>query len=230
MTGKRDRSPSPPRLSADSSTPRSTDVQYVYSPSSSCTPSPVDSRFASQIDPVFYSVMKHLQTPLCPLISSTTGLQHPEFPCTILAYHLLTSRQLDDLARHYHQVHPPVAATSYYPVTIPPWVGTSEEGDTNLDTKRRRFGRFIGLRGCESPVEETHPINHDDDVMDTSPDVVIPCGSPPVSASQAPPQPAPPVEETEAEMLARMDREWQECLLHARQDSDASMRLKMNGF
>lgn len=22
-----------------------------------------------------------------------------------------------------------------------------------LDTKRRRFGRFIGLRGCESPVD-----------------------------------------------------------------------------
>ena len=23
-----------------------------------------------------------------------------------------------------------------------------------LDTKRRRFGRFIGLRGCESPVDD----------------------------------------------------------------------------
>jgi hypothetical protein len=24
----------------------------------------------------------------------------------------------------------------------------------SLETKRRRWGRFIGLRGCESPVEE----------------------------------------------------------------------------
>lgn len=27
-----------------------------------------------------------------------------------------------------------------------------------LDTKRRRFGRFIGLRGCESPSPSPSPV------------------------------------------------------------------------
>lgn len=99
----------------------------------------------------------------------------------------------------------------------------------NLDTKRRRFGRFIGLRGCESPVEIAHA-ESDDDSMDTSPDVVIPCEPLSMPQPQSQPQPAAPTEETEAEMLARMERDWQECLLRARHDSDASMRLKMNGF
>lgn len=41
----------------------------------------------------------------------------------------------------------------------PPSLSSSEEQNSQLsnnltlDTKRRRFGRFIGLRGCESPVE-----------------------------------------------------------------------------
>lgn len=26
-------------------------------------------------------------------------------------------------------------------------------GEANLEDKRRRFGRFMGLRGCESPVD-----------------------------------------------------------------------------
>ncbi|PLB44770.1 hypothetical protein P170DRAFT_429521 [Aspergillus steynii IBT 23096] len=230
MMGRGNRSTRPSRLSVEPSTPKSNEFQFVYSPAtsiSSCMSSEVDTRCTSQVDPLFYSVVNHLQTPLCPLISSTTGLQHPEFPGTILAYHLLTSRQLDDLARHYHQIYPPVAATSYYPITIPPWVGASDESDVNLDTKRRRFGRFIGLRGCESPVQCDY--NFDDDRMDTDPDVAIPCDPLPLPQCE-PQQAAPPAEETEAEMLARMDREWQECLLHARQDSDAALRLKMNGF
>lgn len=85
-----------------------------------------------------------------------TGLQHTDFPRTLLSFHLLTSAQLDELARHYHQVWPPVPATFYYPMRIPAWVaqvdGQMQPGRVDLETKRRRFGRFIGLRGCESPV------------------------------------------------------------------------------
>lgn len=29
----------------------------------------------------------------------------------------------------------------------------SSKPSITLDTKRRRFGRFIGLRGCESPID-----------------------------------------------------------------------------
>ncbi|KAE8354141.1 hypothetical protein BDV28DRAFT_91958 [Aspergillus coremiiformis] len=102
----------------------------------------------------FRPTLTHLRSRLYPLVSSTTALPHPEFPPTLLAYHLLNSRQLDDLAIHYHQVWPPVPATSYYPVVIPPWVGTENEKNVDLETKRRRFGRFIGLQRCESPVDE----------------------------------------------------------------------------
>ncbi|KAA8642263.1 hypothetical protein EYZ11_006667 [Aspergillus tanneri] len=192
------RNSSRPRISVEPPSPQ-TDAQYANSPASAASNrgSPATSK-PSQIEPSFFTVLRHLQTPLCPLVSSTTGLEHPEFPPTLLAFHLLTSSQLDDLARHYHQVWPPVPATLCYPVTIRPWVGTDLESETNLQTKRRRFGRFIGLRGCESPVEE--------------------------------PRSDPASEETDAEMLARMDREWQECLFRARLDSDASLRLKMSGI
>lgn len=102
----------------------------------------------------FLSLLHYLHTPLCPLVSSTSGLSHPDFPTTLLTFHLLTSSQLDNLAQHFHQIWPPVPATTRYPVRIRPWLGTSEEEDIDLATKRRRFGRFIGLRGCESPVHE----------------------------------------------------------------------------
>lgn len=98
-------------------------------------------------------VLDHHLTPLRPYVSVTTKLPHPDFPATLLAYHLLTSAQLDSLARHYHQVWPPAPDTANYPKTIPAWVGAPNEHEVDIETKRRRFGRFIGLRGCDSPAE-----------------------------------------------------------------------------
>ncbi|PYH94798.1 hypothetical protein BO71DRAFT_303386, partial [Aspergillus ellipticus CBS 707.79] len=103
--------------------------------------------------PNFHPTLTHLQTKLYPLVSTTTGLPHPDFPASLLNFHLLTSAQLDNLATHFHQVSPPSHATSLYPITIPPWVG-ADAVEVDLVTKRRRFGRFIGLRGCESPLKE----------------------------------------------------------------------------
>ncbi|KIW18319.1 hypothetical protein PV08_02607 [Exophiala spinifera] len=121
--------------------------------------------------------VQHLRAPLVPLISVSTGLPHPSFPTNLLQYHLLTHDQLDSLARWYHQVTPAVDETFMYPGWIPAWTSLDEEdgsgasvrnnvvldnvagegegvreGGVDLETKRRRFGRFIGLRGCESPV------------------------------------------------------------------------------
>lgn len=104
--------------------------------------------------PNLHDIIQHLRSPLSPLVSATSGLPHPDFPATILAYHLLTSNQLDDLAVHFHQVWPPLRVTGKYPHPIPAWLGAVGENETDLRTKRRRFGRFIGLRGCESPVGE----------------------------------------------------------------------------
>lgn len=115
--------------------------------------------------PTYARAVAHLATELVPLISVTTGQPHESFPRSILQYHLLTHAQLDELARYYHQVYPPVRETEKYPIQIPAWVRRSEGvikteccGEVgkkvSLETKRRRWGRFLGLQGCESPVEK----------------------------------------------------------------------------
>ncbi|EXJ54914.1 uncharacterized protein A1O5_12825 [Cladophialophora psammophila CBS 110553] len=114
----------------------------------------------------YQSSVEHLRAPLVPLISVTTGLPHPEFPTSLLQYHLLTHEQLDSLARWYHQVTPPVEETFQYPAWIPAWTSlprnrqqnpntAADQKNVDLETKRRRWGRFIGLRGCESPTDES---------------------------------------------------------------------------
>ncbi|MCJ1299165.1 hypothetical protein MMC08_001957 [Hypocenomyce scalaris] len=102
--------------------------------------------------------LQHLLTPLHPLFSITTGTPHPSFPRTLLAYHLLTEAELDSLAHFYHQ-RTPCEWSASYPASLTPgkwW--RAEGGVSSMDVvarvqrKRRRFGRFVGLRDCESPV------------------------------------------------------------------------------
>ncbi len=71
----------------------------------------------------------------------------PSFPSTLLNFWLLTSTQLDELAHFYHQQTPSVY-TRHYPCPV----NREWRTDATLEEKRRRIGRFIGLRGCESPV------------------------------------------------------------------------------
>ena len=96
-----------------------------------------------------HNVLEHLRQPLCPLVSSSTGQVHPQFPRTLVAYHLLTLQQLDDLARHYHQMLPPTVETGYYIITMTPWLGAWDEAEIGIHTRRRHFGQFIGLWGFE---------------------------------------------------------------------------------
>lgn len=118
---------------------------------SSCPSSP---RTQQRIQQYLYCI-EHLRAPLVPLISVTNGLPHPAFPTSLLQYHLLTHEQLDSLAKWYHQVTPPIEETFMYPAWVPAWTGLNDSaanaGTVDLETKRRRWGRFIGLRGCESP-------------------------------------------------------------------------------
>lgn len=117
------------------------------------------------------SNIEHLSSTLVPLISVHSGLSHPDFPRSLLQYHLLTHSQLDSLARHYHQTLDAGPERWLYPCPIgwgkawcgsnPPISIASLQEDTNhrkrlvdLNTKRRRLGRFIGLKGCESPSAE----------------------------------------------------------------------------
>ena len=123
----------------------------------------------------FSSRLQHLRTPLRPLISITTGRPHPLFPTSLLHYHLLTATDLDELAHYYHQRTPSEFSFGYPLPVVQRWhqealasPATSEEtkaiqelmfpsnntqiaNTAELEAKRRRFGRFVGLRGCESP-------------------------------------------------------------------------------
>ncbi|KAI4206588.1 MAG: hypothetical protein LQ348_000910, partial [Seirophora lacunosa] len=118
--------------------------------------------------------LAHLCTPLAPLLSITSGTAHPAFPRTMLHYNLLTEDQLNELAHHYHQ-RTPSQWSLCYPLPVvgrwhadndaaaaaiaapPAWQGQAQghgqQASHRLEAKRRRFGRFVGLRGCESPVD-----------------------------------------------------------------------------
>ena len=84
----------------------------------------------------------------------------PDFPKTILHFHLLTEQQLDVIA-HYYDQSTPTEHTFWYPAPMN-WdkaffdrLPSTTEGDAmRLGVKRRKVGKFIGLRGCETPAEE----------------------------------------------------------------------------
>lgn len=108
----------------------------------------------------------HLKSQLVPLISVKTGQSHPDFPRSLLQYQLLTHDQLDALARHYHQTIDAGRERWDYPCPIgwgKVWCGSMPvlRSDTaherrhliDLVTKRRRFGRFIGLKVDDSPID-----------------------------------------------------------------------------
>lgn len=99
----------------------------------------------SQRNPALHAKIVQMALPLAPLVALPTGQKHPAYPST-LNFWLLTSTQLDDLARFYHQ-RTPGPYTYHYPCPVP-WHVSAD-----LETKRRRLARFIGLRGCESQVD-----------------------------------------------------------------------------
>ncbi|KAJ5547073.1 hypothetical protein N7494_004658 [Penicillium frequentans] len=166
--------------------------------------------------PNFPAILQYLGQNLHPLVSCKTAQIPPDFPQTMLSYHLLTNTQLDDLAQYFHQISPPIPETFMYPAPIQqPWVGTEAE-DVDLETKRRRFGRFIGLRGCDSPppfVEPFQinfrtiaPITFDESVSDTT---------------------APGMEDESVwEMMLLMEREWQAALAQAQAEQYHSFGWK----
>jgi hypothetical protein len=93
----------------------------------------------------FQAKIAHLALPLRPLVSITTGRDHTYFPRTLLHYHLLTDAELEELAHFYHQ-RTPSMWTAHYPKPM------NWKHGLSVDEKRRKFGKFIGLRGCDSPV------------------------------------------------------------------------------
>ncbi len=95
--------------------------------------------------PEFQNKISQMALRLSPLVRITTGDVHPAFPPTLLNFWLLTDEQCDEIAHFYHQRTPSIY-TRHYPCPIE-W-----RTEASLEEKRRRIGRFIGLRGCESPL------------------------------------------------------------------------------
>ncbi|QKX54134.1 uncharacterized protein TRUGW13939_01218 [Talaromyces rugulosus] len=160
------------------------------------------------VSPQFKPTIEHFSKKLAVLVSVTSGEAHPDAPQSILAFHLLTNQQLDDIARHYHQVWPPMPESFEYPKMIPAWIGTESEDTTDIATKRRRIGRFIGMRGCESPVESSFGLSvhatEDSGTLDADQD--------------------------ECPGLAqRLEREWQEAMLRARMEGSSDLILPPKG-
>ncbi|KAI1437548.1 hypothetical protein GGR50DRAFT_45947 [Xylaria sp. CBS 124048] len=93
----------------------------------------------------FKQKLQQMALPLAPLVQLTTGEIHPAFPGTLLNFWLLTDSQLEELAHFYHQ-RTPGRYTLHYPCPI------NWSSELSLEDKRRKIGRFIGLRGCESPA------------------------------------------------------------------------------
>lgn len=168
------------------------------------------------MDPAYNSFLQHLATPLRPFVSCVDGHAHPDFPPNLLAYHLLTAEQLDNLALHYHQVFPPIHETACYPRPIPAWIGAKDEANVDLETKRRRFGHFIGL---DTPVT-TERANPPSNPLVYRPELDM--GE--SCLSDAPPRFHEPLEFTSADadgvdqMLAHMEREWKEALRRAQEE------------
>ena len=99
----------------------------------------------AQTNADLHAKLAQMRLPLAPLVQLTTGATHPSFPPTLLSFWLLTEPELESLAHFYHQ-RTPCDWTWRYPCPVAWPAGLS------LEQKRRRIGRFIGLRGCESPV------------------------------------------------------------------------------
>lgn len=106
-------------------------------------------------NPAFRDKLKQMSLRLSPLVQVTTGRVHPSFPATLLNFWLLTDDELEQLANFYHQRRP-CYWTYRYPRPV-----TWTEGLT-LEEKRRKMGKFIGLRGCETPVK----VMTEEEIMD----------------------------------------------------------------
>ncbi|KAI9806821.1 MAG: hypothetical protein M1833_002478 [Piccolia ochrophora] len=98
--------------------------------------------------PALERKLAQMRLDLAPLVSITTNESHPAFPPTMLHYWLLTEEQLNAMAHYYHQSTPCLWTEFGYPTPMR-W-----DRDAGVEIKRRKFGRFCGLKGCKTPGPE----------------------------------------------------------------------------
>ena len=111
----------------------------------------ISTMLGTRRNPALVQKISQMALSLAPLVRITSGEVHPYFPATLLNFWVLTSEQLDELAHFYHQRTPSVWS-AHYPCPVI-W-----SNELSLEEKRRKIGRFIGLRGCDSPVKNDEEI------------------------------------------------------------------------
>ncbi|KAM0332456.1 hypothetical protein ACHAQA_002737 [Verticillium albo-atrum] len=127
-----------------SSNTKSSSTNTTSSPLRATPGSGITARRAARSS-AFRAKLNQMALPLLPLVQVTTGAVHPSFPRTLLRFWLLTEAELDEMARFYHQRTPGPHSLKYpCPITWGPHL--------TLDDKRRKIGKFIGLKGCLTPV------------------------------------------------------------------------------
>lgn len=141
------------RLSQSSAAPP--DATEPHQDQQPLSPGPSLTTKKSARSPAFAKKLSEMALPLAPLVQLTTGRVHPSFPSTLLRFWLLTDAELEGLAHFYHQ-RTPCRWTFHYPCPVA-W----DQG-LALEEKRRRIGKFIGLRGCETPVR----VRSEDEIME----------------------------------------------------------------
>ncbi|KAK4042113.1 hypothetical protein C8A01DRAFT_33877 [Parachaetomium inaequale] len=139
----------PPTTPTPTTTPPSdqTTTSTTTPNNTTTTSTPTFSTRRAALNPAFRTKLTQMSLQLAPLVQLTTGAIHPSFPRTLLAFWLLTDDQLDALAHFYHQ-RTPCQWTRQYPCPV------SWPAGLSIEEKRRKLGRFIGLRGCETPIGE----------------------------------------------------------------------------
>ncbi|KAI9830799.1 MAG: hypothetical protein M1826_004433 [Phylliscum demangeonii] len=122
-------------------------MQAPPTPTQPTPPSPPPSLSTHRTHPSFQAKLARMALPLAPLVSVHTCAPPTAFPATLLHFWTLTEPDLDRLAHFYHQ-RTPGPHTHQYPECMR-WCAAA-----GLEIKRRKFGRFIGLRGCATPRHE----------------------------------------------------------------------------
>lgn len=110
----------------------------------------------------FYERIGHLRMKLAPMHSLSHTTVHPDFPQTILHFHLLTEEQLDALAQFYDQ-RSPTDLTKMYPACMnwdQNFMATLD--DSSIDTSSITNASYNGsslARNDEEVQMETLPLS-----------------------------------------------------------------------
>lgn len=96
--------------------------------------------------PEFTLRIQNLRRRIHPLLALQSRCPHPEFPKTILHFHLMTERQLDSIAVYYSQAVRDEWSNKYpRPIVWDKEAFDLMDNKRRIDMKRRLVGRFIGI-------------------------------------------------------------------------------------